>query len=207
MFRTVLRGWLCAILATGSAVAATPVEVERSSQIAFAPIVTSVLQENPALAGAQARLEAAKARARGSRLWQNNPEIEYARENAQERTETVGVSQTIEWFSKPGARGRAADGRVAGLAAEVEVVRQRIVAGMLSGFALVDQRRALSTLALRRVQDMSRFAELSERLFREGDISPSAVQAARLAATQAVMAQQSARIDQINHRRSRSWRN
>jgi len=197
MFRVVMRVGVCAILTTGAATAAAPsVEIEWSGQTALTEIVGAVLQENPVLAGAEARLEAARARAGGSRLWRYNPELEYERENAQDRTETIGISQTIEWFSKPDARGRVADRRVEGLIAEVDVVRQRLVAGVLSGFALVDQRRALFELASRRVEDASRFADLSERLFQEGDISPSTVQAARLAATQAVMAQQSARIDQ-----------
>ncbi|HIB69188.1 MAG TPA: TolC family protein [Phycisphaerales bacterium] len=104
----------------------------------------------------------------------------------------------MEWFSKPAARGRAADSRTESLARELVNVRQRVITGVLSGFVLVDQGRAKVALASDRTQSMSRFADLSERLFREGDISPSAARAARVAATQAVMREQVAQIDLSN---------
>ncbi len=73
-----------------------------------------------------------------------------------------------------------------------------MITEVLSGFVLVDQLTAKLKLATDRTQSMSRFAELSERLFKEGDISPSAIQAARLAATQAFMMEQTALIDLSN---------
>lgn len=198
MFRLIAKGWLCAVLVTGQAIAAAPAKPEGQAPAALAAIVANVVRENPSIAAAQARLTAAEARAEGAGLWRNNPEIEYERETSEVRTETVGLSQTVEWFSKPAARGRAADSRTESFAREVAIVRQQVITGVLSGFVLVDQRRAKAELASDRTQSMSRFAELSERLFREGDISPSAVQAARLAATQAVMEEQVTLIDLSN---------
>jgi cobalt-zinc-cadmium efflux system outer membrane protein len=182
----------------GSANAAALAKPEGQAPAALAAIVASVVRENPSIAAAEARLKAAEARAVGAGLWRNNPEIEYDSETAEVRTETVGVSQTVEWFSKPAARGRAADSRTESLARELVNVRQRVITGVLSGFVLVDQGRAKVELASDRTQSMSRFADLSERLFREGDISPSAAQAARVAATQAVMREQVAQIDLSN---------
>ncbi len=198
MFRFIAKGWLCTVLVTGSANAAAPAKPEGQAPAALAAIVASVVRENPLIAAAEARLKAAEARAVGAGLWRNNPEIEYDSETAEVRTETVGVSQTVEWFSKPAARGRAADSRTESLARELVNVRQRVITGVLSGFVLVDQGRAKVALASDRTQSMSRFADLSERLFREGDISPSAAQAARVAATQAVMREQVAQIDLSN---------
>ncbi|MEQ9146598.1 MAG: TolC family protein [Parvibaculaceae bacterium] len=190
MFRFITTGWLYAVLATGPAVAAAPLEADGTTPVALSAIVANILSENPSIASAQARLRAAQARAEGAGLWRYNPEIEYERENTDVRTETVGVSQTLEWFSKPGARGRAADSRTESAALELASIRQRVIAEVLSGFALVDQRREMVQLASKRTQSMTRFVELSERLLREGDISPSEAQAARVAATQAVMEEQ-----------------
>lgn len=198
MFRFIAKGWLCAVLVMGSANAAALAKPEGQAPAALAAIVASVVRENPSIAAAEARLKAAEARAVGAGLWRNNPEIEYDSETAEVRTETVGVSQTVEWFSKPAARGRAADSRTESLARELVNVRQRVITGVLSGFVLVDQGRAKVELASDRTQSMSRFADLSERLSREGDISPSAAQAARVAATQAVMREQVAQIDLSN---------
>lgn len=198
MFRLMAKGWLCAVLVTGPAIAAAPSEADGSDRAALAALVASVVEENPSIAAAQARLRAAAARAEGAGLWRNNPEIEYDRENSEVRTETVGISQTVEWFSKPTARGRAADSRTESFARELASVRQRVIAGVLSGFVLVDQRREMVDLSSRRKLSMSRFAELSERLFREGDISSSAVQTARLAAAQAAMEEQAALIGLSN---------
>ena len=198
MFRFIAKGWLCTVLVMGSANAAALAKPEGQAPAALAAIVASVVRENPSIAAAEARLKAAEARAVGAGLWRNNPEIEYDSETAEVRTETVGVSQTVEWFSKPAARGRAADSRTESLARELVNVRQRVITGVLSGFVLVDQGRAKVELASDRTQSMSRFADLSERLSREGDISPSAAQAARVAATQAVMREQVAQIDLSN---------
>lgn len=196
MFRLITTGWLCAVLAFGPAIAvAAPSEVEVATPAGLSAIVSSIINENPSIASAQARLKAAEARAEGAGLWRYNPEIEYERENTDVRTETVGVSQTVEWLSKPAARGRAADSRAEGFALELASIRQQVIAEVLSGFVLVDQQREALELASKRTQSMSRFAELSERLLREGDISPSEVQAARLAAAQAAMEEQVAVTD------------
>lgn len=198
MFRLIATGGLCAVLVTGSAMAADPGKPEWRAPAALAAIIADVVRENPSIAAAQARWKAGLARAEGAALWRNNPEIEYERETSEVRTETVGISQTVEWFPKPAARGRAADSRTESLAREVLDVRQKVITEVLSGFALVDQLTAKLKLATDRTQSMSRFAELSERLFKEGDISPSAIQAARLAATQAFMMEQTALIDLSN---------
>lgn len=191
MFRFITRGWLCAVLAFGPAIAvAAPSEVEVATPAGLSAIVSSIINENPTIASAQARLRAAQARGEGAGLWRYNPEIEYERENTDVRTETVGVSQTLEWFSKPAARGRAADSRTESAALELASIRQRVIAEVLSGFSLVDQRREMVQLASKRTQSMTRFVELSERLLREGDISPSEAQAARVASAQAAMAEQ-----------------
>jgi len=190
MFRLITTGWLFVILSVGSANAAAPSETDEQQRTALSAIVANILNENPSVASAQARLKAAQARAEGAGLWRYNPEIEYERENTDVRTETVGVSQTIEWLSKPAARGRAADSRAESAALELASVRQRVIASILSGLVLVDQRRDALQLTSTRKQAMSRFVELSEKLSREGDISPSEVQAARVASAQASMAEQ-----------------
>lgn len=190
MFRLITTGWLFVILSVGSANAAAPSETDEQQRTALSTIVANILNENPSVASAQARLKAAQARAEGAGLWRYNPEIEYERENTDVRTETVGVSQTIEWLSKPAARGRAADSRAESAALELASVRQRVIASILSGLVLVDQRRDALQLTSTRKQAMSRFVELSEKLSREGDISPSEVQAARVASAQASMAEQ-----------------
>lgn len=190
MFRLITTGWLFVILSVGSANAAAPSETDEQQRTALSAIVANILNENPSVASAQARLKAAQARAEGAGLWRYNPEIEYERENTDVRTETVGVSQTIEWLSKPAARGRAAGSRAESAALELASVRQRVIASILSGLVLVDQRRDVLQLTSTRKQAMSRFVELSEKLSREGDISPSEVQAARVASAQASMAEQ-----------------
>ncbi|MBD3667037.1 MAG: TolC family protein, partial [Kangiella sp.] len=114
------------MLATGPAVAAAPLEADGTTPVALSAIVANILSENPSIASAQARLRAAQARAEGAGLWRYNPEIEYERENTDVRTETVGVSQPLEWFSKPGARGRVADSRTESAALELASIRQRV---------------------------------------------------------------------------------
>ncbi len=95
MFRLIATGGLCAVLVTGSAMAADPGKPEWRAPAALAAIIADVVRENPSIAAAQARWKAGLARAEGAALWRNNPEIEYERETSEVRTETVGISQTV----------------------------------------------------------------------------------------------------------------
>ena len=195
MFRWIAAGWLCAILAAGTAVTASALTPPAGpDKTALAAYVGPILDLSPTVAAARAEVDAAKARNAGARLWRENPEVEVDFEDAEVQTKTVGISQQIEWFPKPSTRGRASDRRLDAARADLADARQRLLADLLSALVEVDQRRLIEAVAARNAEAMHRLADLSEKFRRAGDISASEEQASHVAASRADIALQSTRV-------------
>ena len=130
-----LTSMACAAEATGEGLP----ESRPTVSPAFIKLVVQVLDEHPGIQAASAALDAAQARGRAADRPLYNPELELDAERAELDTAYLGISQSIDWADKRGARANigalAAQSEQAGL-----VLDQCFVTGFFQ--SLADIRRA-----------------------------------------------------------------
>ncbi len=169
--------------------AAEQKEVTQSSNIK--EFINYVLEVNPAIAEAQARVMSAKAGKRAASKWRYNPEIEYGVEDVdgEKKTRTYGISQTIDWNGKFISSGKTAGFELQAVEADRDDVRLNVMVNVLSGLAEYRATKAIYELAVKRTEFMERFAKLAKKGFKAGDIDRSEYNLAELALSEALIAQ------------------
>jgi cobalt-zinc-cadmium efflux system outer membrane protein len=145
--------------------------------------------DNPAVAQAQAALEAARARAEGAAKPLNNPSVAFDAEHTDINTTSVGISQTFDWSGKQGALEQVAAQEVQVAEAGLEAARQHIAVEALSALVNFFTARDMQALALRRSQLMKGFIDAVIQRQSAGDVSALDVTLAQVAYSEALMAQ------------------
>ncbi len=105
------KQYLITVVAAACLVIA-PATVAESSTVASPALsgwINAVLSQNPEIQAAQAAVDAAGGRLRAADQPLFNPELEFDYENSEIDTTTGGLSQTIDWSDKRGARTAVAD--------------------------------------------------------------------------------------------------
>ncbi len=151
--------------------------------------ILQVWAENPIIQGAQAALEAARARvdAAGKPLY--NPTLELDAEQTDINTSTVGISQTIDWGNRKGAL-KAVAGQELRLAEEqLRAKRQNLTAEILEALIHYATTQEMYTLNLRRTQLMKSFVDAVEQRHAAGDVATTDVMLARVSYSEALIAQ------------------
>ena len=97
--------------------------------------INEVLSKNPQLHAARAAVEAASGRLRAADQPLFNPELEFDYENSDIDTTTGGLSQTIDWADKRGARAAVADSGQVAANAELRSIRQGLATDLLRALA------------------------------------------------------------------------
>ena len=104
-------------VAAATCLVVAPIVVAEPSPVADPALsgwINAVLSQNPEMQAAQAAVDAASGRYRAAGQPLFNPELEFEYENSDIDTTTGGLSQTIDWADKRGARAAVADsGQVA----------------------------------------------------------------------------------------------
>ncbi len=154
-----------------------------------------VVEENPRVRAAAAALEQARneALAAGRPLY--NPELEVDYEDASSTAGSVGINQAIDWGDKRSARSEVADHRVLEKAAELQRIRQDLLAELLGGIADYQSAGMLHRLARQRSELMERFESLARKRREAGDLNQVELDLARLASAQARLQLASAATD------------
>ncbi len=172
-------------------------ETESAAEVAALPISTPALpafiqrvwSESPAVQGARAALDAARARAAGADRPLHNPMLELDAEQTGVNTTSLGLSQTIDWSDKRGALVRIADQDVQAAEAQLREIRQHTAAETLGALADLSTAREMRALAQRSSQLMKAFFDTVQKRQAAGDIAALDVTLAQVAYSEALMEQ------------------
>lgn len=158
----------------------------RVADASITRFVQSVVEANPRVQAARAALDASGARRDAASRPLYNPALSLEAEDTEiERTQTIGISQTIDWANKREARTEVAESDQQVARAEYLAARWEVVVELLSGLAQYRTGVARDDLAAERTRLMNAFADLAQRRFDAGDLPQVELDVARLAATDA----------------------
>jgi cobalt-zinc-cadmium efflux system outer membrane protein len=167
--------------------AAQDTSVTLSATPALSNLIGETLGKNPGIQAARAAVEAAEARVRGADQPLYNPELALDAEQAETRSATLGLTQTIDWADKRGARTGVAGAELDQVRAEYATVRQQLTGELLAALGRYHAAADVQRLAQQRLALMQRFLELAEKRRRAGDLNQVELDLARLAHTQATL--------------------
>jgi cobalt-zinc-cadmium efflux system outer membrane protein len=178
------RKWmgLCACLLIGP-VPAAPAQPDTAPSLGS--WVSQLLADNPAMQAADASLDAARARVNAADRPLYNPELEFEYENSDTDTKAGGISQTIDWADKRGARAGVATHELTAAEAGRAAARQSLAAEILSTLADYATALAQQELGDQRSELMERFGGLAERRRQAGDLAQVELDLATLAVAEA----------------------
>lgn len=182
-------------VAAAACLVVAPIAAADSSTVAEPALsgwINEVLSQNPEMQAAQAAVDAASGRARAADQPLFNPELEFDYESSDVDTTTGGLSQTIDWADKRGARAAVADSVQVAANAELRSKRQGLATDLLR--TLVDWHTAEAVIRVSEKQTtlMTRFASIAEQRRKAGDLGQVELDLAHLAAADAAFQQANA---------------
>ena len=153
--------------------------------------INYIWEVSPAITESEARVTAAEAGQRAASRWQHNPEVEFGLEDVdgEDKTKTLGISQTIDWSGKFLSSGKTASFELQAVEAERDEIRQDTALNVLSGLADYHAAKDIYNLAVERSGLMERFVTLAQKGFKAGDIDQSEKNLAQLALSEALIVQ------------------
>lgn len=170
---------------------------EVSAPQALASFANRILQAHPRVQAAQAELDAARARERGASRALYNPELDAEYEDGDVRTRSVGISQTIDLGGKRGARERAASFETQSATESLALVRQGVLAELLSALGMVDVAAEQLRIADERKALIERLRTLADERRQAGDLSQIELELARLTYAEAALLRSRAAAQQV----------
>lgn len=154
--------------------------------------INEVLLQNPEMQAMQAAVDAASGRLRAADQPLFNPELEFEYENSDIDTTTGGLSQTIDWADKRGARAAVADSGQVAANAELRSKRQDLATDLLRALADWHTAEAVVSVSEKQTALMTRFANIAEQRWKAGDLGQVELDLAHLAAADAAFQQANA---------------
>ncbi len=179
---------LGALLLASGAAGATEAETsaDRTADPSISRFVQAVVASNPRVQAARAALDASTARRDAASRPLYNPSLLLEAEHTDiERTQTIGISQTIDWADKREARTDVAESGIDVARAEYFATRWGVMVELLNGLSQYRTRAALDELASQRVRLMNEFMNIAQRRYDSGDLAQIELDVARIAATDA----------------------
>lgn len=180
---------MCAQGAAGAAEAPAPPALTSFAQ--------SVLQAHPLVQAAQADLAAARAHERGVGRALYNPELDAEHEAGEVRTSSIGINQTIDLGGKREARQHAAAFETQAASESLALVRQGVLAELLSALGMVDVALEQLRIADERKALMKRLRTLTNERRAAGDVAQIEIEVARLAHVEATLLRSRSAVRQI----------
>ncbi|HHJ80018.1 MAG TPA: TolC family protein, partial [Candidatus Tenderia electrophaga] len=144
---------------------------------------------SPVMQGAQAAVDAARARAVGADKPLYNPELALDAERTDINTTTIGFSQTLDWSDKREAQTRIADQEIQAAVAALREARQGVVVETLTALTQYFTAREMQALALRRSQLMKGFIDTVKQRQAAGDMNALDGTLAQVTYSEALMQQ------------------
>jgi cobalt-zinc-cadmium efflux system outer membrane protein len=164
--------------------------------------INEVLSQNPEMLAAQAAVDASSGRFRAADQPLFNPELEFEYENSDIDTTTGGLSQTIDWADKRGARAAVADSGLVAANAELRSKRQTLATDLLRALADWYTAKAVVRVSEKQMTLMTRFASIAEQRREAGDLGEVELDLAHLAAADAAFEQANASDNLIRARQA-----
>ncbi|MEQ8691070.1 MAG: TolC family protein, partial [Pseudomonadales bacterium] len=161
-----------------------------------------ILQAHPRVQSAQAELDAARAREQGAGRALYNPELDAEYEDAEERTRSIGINQTIDLGGKRKARQRAASFETKTAVESLTLIRQGVLAELLSALGRVDVAAEQLRIADERRALIERLRTLAIERREAGDLSQVELELARLAYAEAALLRSQAATEQVTANQS-----
>lgn len=186
---------LVALMQTHSAIAEQLTVNEQQMLNAVSQLINNNLENHPQFSAIKADLLMARAAVRASKKAIFNPGLELEYEDSDVETKTLGISQTIDWGDQQGGRTAVAQAQLNSAAAEYDVAVQSLIQAQLSLLASNQTNQGLVRLSNETLGLMKEFKQIAERRYRAGDLSQVELNLARLAFSQALMAQANAQAD------------
>ena len=151
--------------------------------------IQKVWAESPAMQGAHAAVEAARARAEGADRPIYNPSLALDAERTNINTTSIGLNQTLDWGDKREARIDIADQEIQAAVAELAETRQRIAVETLNALTQYFTAQEMQALALRRSQLMKGFIDTVKQRQAAGDMGALEGTLAQVTYSEALMQQ------------------
>jgi len=171
----------------------TPLSISANGAQKIDPSLQAFMQqvwsESPAMQGAQAAIEAARARAVGAGQPVYNPNLTLDTQRTDINAASIGFSQTLDWSDKRQAHTRIADQEVQAATAELLNTRQRIAVETLDALTRYFTAREMQALALRRSQLMKGFIDTVKQRQAAGDMGALEGTLAQVTYSEALMQQ------------------
>jgi len=156
---------------------------------ALTDFVSQSLKDHPDLLAAKADIQSAKAALRAADKAIYNPQIEFDYEDTTVTTQSIGLSQTIDWGDKQGSRNQFATAQLNKATATYEMATQTIIKRLLGGFANFQTGTELAELSKQTLQLMQEFRQIAKQRYQAGDVNQVELNLAKLAYNQALMVQ------------------
>jgi len=143
--------------------------------------VRLVINNHPRVRSIDASLQASSARSRAADQPLYNPELEIEAERTDIDTTSIGISQTVDWSDKRGARAKTAGHLRTAAIAEAESQRQELMVELLKALGEFHTANDLNEQGQRRLQLMQQFSNIAEKRYRAGDLNQIELDLAKLA--------------------------
>lgn len=157
-----------------------------------------IVEQHPRARAARAAMDARAADRRAADQPLHNPELEFEVERAAETAATLGVTQTLDWSDRRGARGEVATHEHDAASAELDGARQAVAAELLRALAHYRAAHAVAALEDQRVTVLRQFADVAAGRFAAGDIGRADTDLARLSLAEARLRRAGAQAELID---------
>lgn len=151
----------------------------------LADFVQQVVNNHPRIRSIDAALAASSARYQAADQALYNPELELDAERTDINTTSLGISQSIDWNDKRGARARTAEHTYNANTAEANSLRQQLATDLLNALSEYGTADTLNKLGQQGLQLMQQFASIAEQRLQAGDLNQVELDLAKLAALEA----------------------
>lgn len=159
--------------------------------------VKDILRNHPRIMAARSEVDVATARTRSAARPLYNPEIEAEYEDAEERTRSIGISQTFDFGNKRAMRKQIASFEHQSALEEFSLTQQAVAAELLSTLGSYQITEELANTALARKNLMKRFRALANERRDAGDLNQIEAQLAQLAYAESALLYARAAKEQI----------
>jgi len=142
----------------------------RAAEPALIQFVQSTVDRNPLVKAASFKLVASTSYESAAARPLYNPELEFEAEDTDVELRTIGISQTLDWSGKRGARESVAAAERLAVEADYQLTRRQVATELLNGLASHQTALDRTALAKERAELTEEFAQIAKRRFDAGDL-------------------------------------
>lgn len=175
-------------------------------------VIQKTLNTSPVVQAAQANLTASYARWQAAKQPLYNPELiaqlEDKHQNSftdpvlaledpkiYEKTNTIGINQTVDWTNKRSARSKIADKNYQVAEAQLALIRQQLATELLNALITYQKSQAVLKLSKERTHILQKFVTLTEKREATGDVARVETDLAQLALSESLVQQANSELD------------